>query len=48
MMRAVSGAILTLAGAVFAQTARGDYYLGYLLIFIGLAVCIYGLARPER
>lgn len=47
-MRAVSGSILALAGAVFAQMGRSDYIFGYGLVLIGLAVCAFGLARPER
>jgi hypothetical protein len=47
-MRAISGSILALAGAVFTQTSRGDYGLGYALILIGLAVCAFGLIKPER
>lgn len=47
-MRAIAGSILTLAGAVFAQMGRNDYIFGYALVLIGLAVCAYGLARPER
>jgi hypothetical protein len=47
-MRALSGAVIVLAGAVMTTMQRGDYMLGYAVILIGFLLLAVGWAMPER